>query len=222
MTSKSSDTAQADVRTTAYYQGIPFEPLLILVPAYAHVLSGLAIRLYRRNLNAKRYGDASETKGVKGWFNSRFWPAISGTSKLGFQLIPLLVGHAFINRVIPSNHPGGSSNVNLSYVSHAFATHPAVSYAGFSLLITVGCFHISWGWAKWLGYTPNQVTSMGGERELAKKRRWYIINGVAAAVTGLWMAGAFGVIARGGKAVGWIARQYDEMYRSIPIVGRWM
>ena len=154
--------------------------------------------------------------------NSRFWPAVSGTSKLGFQLIPLLAGHVFINRVIPRNTPGGSSNINLSYVSHAFATHPAISFAGFAALISIGCFHITWGWAKWMGYTPNQTTSMGGERELAKKRRWYTINGVAAAITALWMAGGFGVIGRGGKAAGWVARNYDEMYRSIPIIGHWM
>lgn len=209
--------------SSAYYQGIPFEPLLIIAPAYAHVLSGLAIRLYRRNLHAKRYGDAHETKGVSGWLNTRFWPAVSGTSKLGFQLIPLLAGHVFINRAIPQNFPGGSSNINLGYVSHAFATHPVVSFAGFGLLLTVGCWHITWGWAKWLGYTPNQVTSAdGGDRALARKRRWYVINGVAAAVTGGWMAGAFGVVGRGGQAAGWLARQYDEMYRSIPIVGRWM
>ena len=154
--------------------------------------------------------------------NSRFWPAVSGTSKLGFQLIPLLAGHVFINRVIPRNTPGGSSNINLSYVSHAFATHPAISFAGFAALISIGCFHITWGWAKWMGYTPNQTTSMGGERELAKKRRWYTINGIAAVITALWMAGGFGVIGRGGKAAGWVARNYDEMYRTIPIIGHWM
>ena len=47
--------------TRPYYQGIPFEPLLIIIPAYAHVLSGLTIRILRRNLNAKRYGDPAES-----------------------------------------------------------------------------------------------------------------------------------------------------------------
>ena len=63
---------------------------------------------------------------------------------------------------------------------------------------------------------------MGPERELKKKRRWYIINAVAAALTGLWMAGSFGVIAKGGAANGWVARQYDEMYGKIPLLGRWV
>lgn len=73
-----------------------------------------------------------------------------------------------------------------------------------------------------MGFLPSQSTEVGGARELEKKRRWYVINAVAAAVTALWMAGGFGVIGRGGKAVGWLGRQYDEMYRSIPVVGRWM
>ena len=63
---------------------------------------------------------------------------------------------------------------------------------------------------------------MGTERALEKKRRWYVINGIAAAVTALWMAGSFGVVAKAGPAAGWIAKQYDEMYRRIPVAGRYM
>lgn len=112
--------------------------------------------------------------------------------------------------------------MNLSYVSHAFSKHPAISFAGFAALITIGCFHMTWGWAKWLGLTPDQTTELGAERALVKKRRWYTINGVAAGVAGLWFAGSFGVVARGGAAVGWIGKQFDEMYRLVPVVGRWM
>jgi hypothetical protein len=36
------------------------------------------------------------------------------------------------------------------------------------------------------------------------------------------MAGSFGVVARGGEALGWVGRQYDEIYRQIPVVGRWL
>lgn len=81
---------------------------------------------------------------------------------------------------------------------------------------------MTWGWAKWLGYTPDQSTETGYRSELSRKRRWYIINGIAAAVTGLWMAGSFGVVARGGEALGWVGRLYDEMFRKIPILGNWL
>ena len=60
--------------------------------------------------------------------------------------------------------------MNLGYVSHAFAKHPAVSFAGFAALLTIGCFHITWGWAKWLALTPDQTTTTGAERELSKKQ----------------------------------------------------
>ncbi|KAK4542555.1 hypothetical protein LTR36_006603 [Oleoguttula mirabilis] len=208
--------------TRPYYQGIPAEPLLVILPLWVHVFSGVALRVVRRNLNAERYGD-NEGKEKKSFFSGDFWPKVSGVSKLGYPFLPLLVGHVFINRAIPNQIPGGQSNVNLSYVSHAFARHPVISYAGFAALISVGVLHITWGWAKWLGLTPDQVTgAAGSDRQLSKKRRWYIINGVAAAVTGLWMAGSFGVIGRAGEAPGYVGRMYNEMYRRIPIVGQWM
>ena len=207
--------------TRPYYQSWPIaEPLLIIVPLAAHIGSGIALRLYRRNLNAQRYG--AETKAERRSYRSELWPRVSGTSKLGFLSVPLLFGHTFINRVIPAKFPGGSSNINLSYVSHAFAKHPAISFAGFAALIGVTVFHTTWGWAKWLGWTPDQSTQTGYEREISKKRRFYIINGIAAAVTALWMAGGFGVIGRGGEAGGWVGRQYNEMYSQIPLVGSWM
>nr|POF13170.1 hypothetical protein CFP56_10318 [Quercus suber] len=207
--------------TRPYYQGLPAEPLLVIIPLWAHVLSGVALRVYRRHLNAKRYGD-DEFRSRKGVFSSEFWPKVSGVSKLGYVFVPLLAGHIFINRAVPNNFPGGSSNINLSYVSHAFAKYPAVSFAGFASLLTIGCWHITWGWAQWLGWTPNQVTTMGTERRLIKKRKWYILNAVAAAVTGLWMAGSFGVVAKGGEAPGWVGKMYNDMYKTIPVVGSWM
>ncbi|KXT10225.1 hypothetical protein AC579_2954 [Pseudocercospora musae] len=206
--------------TRPYYQGA-LEPIMVALPLWGHILSGVAIRVLRRNQNAKRYGEAHSRENKASFF-TKFWPKVSGTSKLGYAFIPLIFGHMVINRATPKSYPGGSSNINLDYVSHAFARHPAISFAGFTALLTVGCWHITWGWAKWLGWTPDQSTQMGTKRELSKKRRWYIINGIAAAATVLWMAGSFGVIARGGEALGWVGRQYDEMYKSIPIVGRWM
>ena len=208
--------------TRPYYQGLPAEPLLITLPLLAHIFSGLALRVVRRNLNATRYGDNEERAQKKSFFSGHFWPKVSGVSKLGYPFLPLLVGHMFINRAIPKQSAGGQSNVNLSYVSHAFARHPVVSYAGFAALISVGVLHMTWGWAKWLGLTPDQVTETGSDRQVMKDRRWYVINGIAAAVTGLWMAGSFGVIARAGEAPGYVGRIYNEMYSKVPVVGRWL
>lgn len=141
---------------------------------------------------------------------------------LGLAMTPLVLGHAFINRVIPLWYEGGSANVGLEYVSHGFAKHPIISYAGFTVLVGVGSWHVVWGWAKWLGLTPAQVTSYGQEGQSRKKRRFYVINGVAFALASLWLAGGLGVVGRGGEATGWLGREYDELYRRIPIVGQWL
>lgn len=207
--------------TRPYYQSWPIaEPLVVIAPLAAHIASGVGLRVYRRNLNAKRYG--AETRSERRTFRASLWPKVSGISKLGYLGVPLLLGHTFINRGIPNQFPGGSSNVNLSYVAHAFAKHPAVSFTGFSALIVVLVFHSTWGWAKWLGLTPDQVTSLGAERQELKKRRWYTINGLAAGVVALWMAGSFGVIGRAGPAAGWVGKMYDEMFQRIPVFGRWV
>jgi hypothetical protein len=205
--------------TRPYYGSPLAEPLVVIIPIYAHVLSGMALRIYRRNLNARRFGESYSAENQKSFW-VKFWPHLSAVSKLGYQFVPLLAGHMVINRLIPRIYNG--SSIDLGYVSHAFAKHPAVSFAGFAALIGIGSFHMTWGWAKWLKYTPVQATGTGAERELRKKRRRYIINGIAAAVTSLWMAGSFGVVAKGGAAPGWIGKQYDEIYRMIPMVGKWL
>jgi hypothetical protein len=50
------------------------------------------------------------------------------------------------------------------------------------------------------------------------KRRWWAINGISAGLAGLWMAGGLGVVARGGKADGWVGKGYDALYAKIPLV----
>jgi hypothetical protein len=112
--------------------------------------------------------------------------------------------------------------VGLEYVSHGFAKHPIISFTGFTALVGVGSWHIVWGWAKWLGLQPAQVTQTGAEGQLRRKRRSYILNGVAFAVAGLWLAGGLGVVGRGGEATGWLAKEYDELYKRIPFVGQWL
>lgn len=111
--------------------------------------------------------------------------------------------------------------INLSYISHGFALHPFVSFAGFTALVGVGVWHSVWGAAKWLSLAPSQVKASESQKALVKKRRWYVINGIAAAITTLWLAGGLGVVGRDGKVDGWIGREYDELYRYIPIIGRW-
>jgi len=203
--------------TRPYYQSPVAEPLLIGIPLFAHVAAGVALRVYRRRQQYEWYG--AESRKEKRQIP---WPKVSGSSKLGYLLIPLLAGHSFINRGLPLIKEGGSSSINLGYVSHAFAKYPAMSFVGFASLITVGVLHTTWGWAKWLGLTPELVTQGGEEGRLSRKKRWYLINAASAVIAGLWTAGGLGVVGRGGKAGGWVGREYDELYRSIPLIGKWM
>ncbi|KAF2852281.1 hypothetical protein T440DRAFT_446869 [Plenodomus tracheiphilus IPT5] len=201
--------------TRPYYQSALTEPLLVALPLAAHITSGIALRLYRRRQALHRYG--AETRTDK---RTIPWPALSGTSILGYALVPFAGFHVWTTRILPLYAHGDSSLINLSYISHGFASHPVVSFAGFSALVGVGVFHFVWGAAKWLGWTPSQVKSTEEERDLVRKRRWYVLNGLSAGLTALWLAGGLGVVGRDGKTVGWVGKEFDELYKYIPLIGR--
>jgi hypothetical protein len=164
----------------------------------------------------RRYGAESRTDRKR-----IAWPPVSGTSALGFALTPLVLGHVYVNRVLPLLHDGSSANVGLEYVAHGFARHRAVSFVGFSALVGVATWHFVWGAAKWMRWTPASVVKHGPEGQVIRKRRWYVLNAVSAAVTALWLAGGLGVVGRGGQAEGWLAGVYDELYQRIPFFGQW-
>jgi hypothetical protein len=201
--------------TRPYYQSFPLEPLLITIPILTHVGSGIALRLYHRRQQLERNGaeSRSERKSIP-------WPHVSGISKLGYLLVPMVSFHAFTTRVLPMYLHGDNSIINLSYIAHGFELHPFVSFAGFTAFVTTATWHVVWGAAKWLGLTPNQVAHLEVDRPVIKKRRWYALNAIAAAVAGVWLGGALGVVGRGGATTGWIGRDFDELYAHIPMI-RW-
>jgi hypothetical protein len=198
--------------TRPYYQSTLTEPLLVALPLVAHISSGIALRFYRRRQALQRYGAEThmDRKTIP-------WPPISGISALGYALIPLAGFHVWSTRILPTYMHGDNSMISLSYISHAFALKPFISFAGFSALVGVGAWHFAWGWAKWLNLTPPQVTDTESKRHLVKKRRWYAINGVSAVLAGLWLAGGLGIVGRGGKTGGWIGREFDELYNAMPL-----
>ncbi|KAF2623596.1 hypothetical protein BU25DRAFT_400674 [Macroventuria anomochaeta] len=199
--------------TRPYYQSTLAEPLVVALPLLAHITSGVALRLYRRSQALQRYG--AETRTDK---RSIPWPALSGTSLLGYILLPLASFHVWTTRILPLYMHGDNSLISLSYISHGFATHPFISFAGFTALVGTGVWHFAWGVAQWMGWKPSQVSPYSEQRDLDKKRRWYGINSVAALVASVWLAGGLGVVGRAGKTVGWIGREFDELYRYIPFM----
>ncbi|KAF2021521.1 hypothetical protein BU24DRAFT_417162, partial [Aaosphaeria arxii CBS 175.79] len=201
--------------TRPYYQSFLTEPLLVGIPLVAHVASGVALRFYRRHQALQRYG--AETHQDRKLIP---WPSFSGISILGYALVPLAGFHWWTTRFLPLYMHGDNSMISLSYVSHGFALHPIVSFAGFTALISVSAWHFTWGWARWLGLTPDQVTYTNAPRQLVKKRRWYSINALSALLAGLWLAGGLGVVGREGKTGGWVGKEFDDLYNSMPILFR--
>lgn len=200
--------------TRPYYQSVVAEPLLVVAPLVAHVSSGVALRLLRRRQNLKRYGAESR--------NDRrlvAWPSLSGTSLAGLVLVPLVVGHAYLNRLLPLIVEGGSSIVGLQYVSHGFAKHPIVSNVGFSLLVGTAAGHFVWGSSRWMGFHPDSIPGARSYGEQRAKRRRYLLHAITAAVAALWLSGGLGVVGRAGELAGWLGREYDHIYSQIPLIG---
>ncbi|KAI8631680.1 hypothetical protein F5Y19DRAFT_401954 [Xylariaceae sp. FL1651] len=216
--------------TRELYQTRLTEPLLVGLPVLAHVASGLAIRLIRRNQNMKRYYGGA-TPGFWGLTSSktspsstststshssfRIWPAFSNIAASGYFFAILLSSHIAMNRLLPILADGDSSNVGLGYVAHGFARHAASAYIAYALLLSVGVGHMVWGMAKWLDLAPpanwKKITFDKPTRR-RRRRAWWTINTVAASLAVIWAAGGLGVVARAGPAQGWLASVYDGIY----------
>lgn len=201
--------------TRPYYQSPFLEPLLVTIPLAIHITSGALLRLHRRNTAIRRYGSASlpspvHTRPQNQARKFSFWPVMSYSSISGYILTPMVLGHVLVNRVLPWWFDGSSSGVGLGFVSHGFAKHPLIAWTGYGALIGLAAGHFSWGWSKWLNLTPD------GSNSKKSRRRWWEINASSVFLAVLWMAGGLGVIARGGKASGWVGKVYDELYAQIP------
>ncbi|KAI4866490.1 DUF1691-domain-containing protein [Hypoxylon rubiginosum] len=210
------------------YQTHLTEPLLVALPVAAHVASGAAIRLLRRRQNLKRYGggtpgmwalrrkDSSSTSGSR--HNTRIWPDLSYVSISGYAFAGLLTSHVGMNRILPLVVDGDSSNVGLQFVAHGFARHPLLPWVAYTLLLSVGVGHMVWGYAKWLNVAPPvnwRNTTIDKQLRKRRRRAWWGIHGVSAAVVILWAAGGLGIVARAGPAEGWLATVYDNMYHAV-------
>lgn len=201
--------------TRPYYQSPLLEPLIVFAPLVAHIGSGILLRIHRRRQSLQWYGaeSRSDRRNVA-------WPKLSATSALGYALVPLVAGHVLVNRLVPLWVDGDSSGIGLAFVAHGFARHPVVAFVWYGAMVGIATGHFVWGWAKWLGLTPD--VGSGGDavdQGLRKKRRWYGINGLSIAVAGLWMTAGLGVVGRSGPSEGWIGRGFDKLFDAVPIVG---
>ncbi|KAH6607081.1 hypothetical protein Trco_003394 [Trichoderma cornu-damae] len=216
------------------YQTTITEPLLVGLPVLAHVGSGIALRLVRRSENIRRYGGS--TPGMYALMRSRAdgagassrpsaqpWPPLSWISWSGYLYTALWGAHVLMNRALPLAVEGDSSNIGLAYVSHGFARHPAVAALAYRGLIGVGCGHMVWGLAKWLGLAPSTKGWWGGGEAVAvdgkarrhRRRRWLGVQAAVVAAAALWAVGGLGVVARAGASDGWVGKLYDDLYARV-------
>ncbi|KAI5463942.1 hypothetical protein BGZ63DRAFT_376526 [Mariannaea sp. PMI_226] len=199
--------------TREIYQTSLTEPILVALPVVAHLGSGIALRLLRRSQNVHRYGGAMP--GGKSP-----WPSLSYISLSGYTFAVFYAAHVFVNRILPLQVEGDSSNIGLAYVAHGFARHPVIAQIAYLGLLAAGCGHMIWGQAKWFGIAPStrevQVGALAVERgKKHRRRRWVGIHGASIAFAALWAIGGLGVVARGGLMEGWIGRVYDDMFAAI-------
>ncbi|KIW17167.1 hypothetical protein PV08_04358 [Exophiala spinifera] len=201
--------------TRPYYQSFPLEPLLIFAPIITHVLSGVALRLYRRRLTAKRHG--AETHAQRKTI--RYAP-LSTTSAAGYALYPMFVAHVAMQRVVPNKVEGSSAGVGLRFFAHGVAQDPWFANTFYAVFVAVASWHFVTGAAKYLRLSREYVTEGGESGAVRRKWRTRIVNGVAAAVASLWIAGGLGVVGRAGPGVGWEAKNWDRIYAAVPLLGR--
>lgn len=205
--------------TRPYYQSFPLEPLLIFAPVVAHVASGIALRVYRRRQIAKRHG--AETHRERATIP---WPKLSLTSALGYALYPMFVAHVLVNRITPQKVDGGSSGVGLRYFAYGVAKHPLLANAGYAAMLAVASWHFVGGAAKYLRLSREYVIDGGDYGARKRRRRGWIVNAVAAVVAGAWIAGGLGVVGRAkdGGWQAWETANWDQIYKAVPVVGKWM
>ncbi|RKF60356.1 hypothetical protein GcC1_166001 [Golovinomyces cichoracearum] len=194
--------------TRPYYQSFPLEPLLVGLPIALHVSAGFALRLRRRNINLVRYGAVYLPISKRFERRLKVWPPMSWPCLTGYLLVPLIGGHVLVNRILPWIYEGDSSNVGLGYVAHSFAKHRILATLSYVSLIGIAVSHFCWGVCRWNGLI------IVGDGEKARRRR-RLINSVSGALATVWMAGGLGIIARGGRADGWIGQGYDMLLRHI-------
>lgn len=111
---------------------------------------------------------------------------------------------------------------------------------GYAIFVGAGVWHFVGGWAWWLGWRSatgsgkgasgktagsngGYLGSSGGGNEYKRKRRVkWAVNGVAILSTTLWLAGGLGVIGREGEGFGWEAKNWDKIYKAVPMLGTYL
>ncbi|KAJ5151773.1 hypothetical protein N7492_010068 [Penicillium capsulatum] len=219
--------------TRPIYQAPGLEHLVLTVPIITHIVAGITLRNMRGSRRARLYG--AETRAQRNLLS--FWPRISSQARTGYIITPLIGLHVLVNRLTPAMVEGGSSGVGLGYVAHGIARSPIFWNIFYVVFASASVWHLVGGWGTWMGW---RVTTARRERRSKgslegylghpinqdhakrQRKRWWVVNGVAAVGAAFWLAGALGIVGRGGKGTGWEAQGWNDMYRQVPVIGEWL
>ena len=220
--------------TREIYQSPSFEHLVLTVPILTHIASGIVLRNIRASRRARLYG--AETRSQR--YSLKFWPRMTLQARLGYLLVPLLGTHVLVNRITPIIVERRSSGVGLGYVAHGFARRPVFWNIYYGLFVAAGVWHIVGGWASWMGWRATTVrrehrskgsleghlgeAEVNAQRDRRQRRTRWMVYGMAAIGTAVWLAGALGTIGRAGAGAGWQAKSWNELYRQVPVIGEWL
>jgi len=69
-------------------------------------------------------------------------------------------------------------------------------------------------------WNPECIREIGDEGRRMRKRRVWLLNGVAAAIAGVWMAGGLGVVGMAGPTEGWLGKEYDGLLQRVPLLAK--
>src|SRR5690606_33275846 len=141
----------------------------------------------------------------KRYGRGKFWGGVNRQTLAGYALVPLVLGHSVVNRVLPLVMEGGSSGIGVDFVGHGYTLGAQWGYWGswdwYAGLVTLGGYHFVYGMAKFLRIRRSE--------RLAKWLKMSVVG-----VVGAWLGGLV-VVVKAGRAGGIVGRQYDKLYNSL-------
>ncbi|GBC03305.1 hypothetical protein RclHR1_05060008 [Rhizophagus clarus] len=120
---------------------------------------------------------------------------------IGYILIPVVFGHAYINRILPKRCLGDSSLINATYVTLSLRNWPRSSYLALTALIGLTAYHITSGAPVAYRVLRGFLFKKNREKlqaEATKKDR-VLRHGIAAVSVGLLTAGLLVIGGKFGK-----------------------
>ena len=193
----------------AYY--LPLEPLLVYAPLAIHLSSSLS----------KRAVLTYRTKKL---------PPRTSHIVAGYLLIPFVLPHILIHRIIPQSSEPPISNLSPSelgfeFVAWSLHRWPGWSAVGYMGLVGVGAWHAGVGMMKvvtWLRGRAVGARTVGGkgeQRRAVPRRRTIGLRGMLGALLGVVAVGLVRLHGEGKSVSPFMARRYEAVYARLPWSG---